>query len=127
VSPIGELPISQRLPREGEFHVVWQVYLYAPNGAEARRLGLDWLTQPPGPWDSYYGVIDSTGAGITVEGIDTREWSLLDRNCDPGEYMVMWDGYFTASGPVEAKQAACRCIEQAGDELAQQITVAPIA
>jgi hypothetical protein len=125
-SLIDQLPISQRLPRDGEFHVVWQVYLHARDGATARVYGLEWLTGQPGPWGSYYGVIDSTGSGITVEGIATREWSLSNRNCDPGEYLVMWDGYFNAPGPVEAKQAACQCLEQAGDELAQQLAVAPM-
>lgn len=69
------------------------------------------------PWGMYYGVIDSNDRALTVEGIAVRNWSLFDRATDPWEYMVVWETYVEAPDLVEAKQMACRQMEEKGDSI----------
>jgi hypothetical protein len=113
---IARLPVGQRRPNPGEFHVIWQVYLFARSEADAQHGALDWLKAST-PWGMYYGVIDSNDRALTVEGVSVRGWSLFDRPTDPSEYMVVWETYIQAPDLVEAKQIACQQMEEQGDSI----------
>lgn len=108
---ISGLPVGQRLPEQGEYHVLWQHYQYGPTVEHAMDRTIEWLTQKT-PWDFSYFVIDSRGQRMNVVGawIDP-EWAFFRRALDPGEFHVLWEAYIKAPDAVEAKQEACRRIE----------------
>jgi hypothetical protein len=108
---LGGLPIGQRLPDPGEFHVVWQAYRDDTDRDSAERWGVSWIEFKT-PWDAPYLVISSDGSRATVYGASAdSDWTFYRNERRPGEFLLLWDAYIEASSPVEAKQEACRQIE----------------